>query len=133
MKNLFLLMAVLFLISCGGSTQEDAKSEENKQIEATTEQNDDASEKTKVTGEGESCEEFLDDYENYVNELLEVYKKIKENPTDMKSAEKMMEATTKMAKWSEKWDALHECADNEEYNERMEELQAKVDKVVNEE
>ena len=78
------------------------------------------------------CEAFLNDYEKWVNEVIEIYEKVKENPMDVQNTQKLMQATLKMQEWSEKWTGLYDCTDNEKYNKRMEELQKKVDEAINE-
>ena len=73
------------------------------------------------------CEKFLDSYEKWADEVIKVYKKAQENPLDIENTKKMMESTQKMSEWSQKWSKLYDCADNEKYAKRMEEIQKKIE------
>jgi len=126
MKNLILVFSVLFLFSCGlGSTDNKTEDEKDNTKESVTENEDSKS------SEG-SCEEFLVDYEKWVDEMIVVIKKAKSNPLDLSNTKRMMEATTKLSEWMEKWTNLYDCANNEEYTKKMEELQKKVEKELGE-
>lgn len=117
MRKLILFLGVILATSCGTSTNDKNTDSENKN---TTESTDVS-----------ACDQFLDDYEKWADEVIEVYKKVKENPTDVENTQKMMEATAKMAEWSEEWTKLYDCANNEEYAERVEKIQEKVDNAMN--
>jgi len=82
--------------------------------------------------DGNNCEQFLADYEVWVNEVIEIYEKVKNNPMDVENTQKLMEATEKMSEWSEKWEGLVDCSDNEEYVKKMEKLEKKVEEVMGE-
>ena len=121
MKNLIFLMSALFLFACGndnGKTESsDAESGAKKIIKSATSNSGD-------------CDEFLTDYEKWVDELIIVYKKVKENPSDMTNNKKLMEITQEMAKWGEKWGSLYDCAKNEDYAQKMEDLQKKAQEAM---
>ncbi len=80
--------------------------------------------------EGNKCEKFIADYEVWVNEVTKVYKKAKSNPMDMKNSKKLVEASKKMKEWSKKWEGMTDCKNNEKYSKKMEELQAKAEKML---
>ena len=119
MRKLILFLGVILATSCGTSTNDKKVDDENKTTSTT--------ESTDVS----ACDQFLDDYEKWADEVIEIYQKVKENPTDMQNTQKMMEATAKMAEWSEEWTKLYDCANNEEYAERVEKIQEKVDNAMN--
>lgn len=79
-----------------------------------------------------SCDQFLNDYEKWVNEIIVIYQKVKENPMNIEYTQKLMNVTIEMEEWSKKWTNIYECAENEQYAKRMEELQKKVDKAMEE-
>ncbi|PLX15710.1 MAG: hypothetical protein C0599_16265 [Salinivirgaceae bacterium] len=123
MKNLLLIFSMLFMLSCctDATKKDEAKADDQK---ANTEQTDDASKS--------DCDEFLDDYEKWVDEVIVVYKKVQEDPTDMENTQKLLTVTTEVSKWAEKWESLMDCANNEEYAKRMEELEERVNKAMSE-
>ncbi len=58
---------------------------------------------------------------------MKIYKKAQENPLDIENTKKMMEATQEMSEWSQKWSKLYDCANNEKYAQRMEDIQKKIE------
>jgi hypothetical protein len=127
MRNLIFVLSILFFISCGSSTSSDTETVEGKEnTEKSIPEKDDSGFDTG------SCDEFLADYEEWVDEVIVILKKAKENPMDMQNTQKMMESTTKMGEWSQKWLALYDCANDEDYAKKMEELQEKVEKELGE-
>lgn len=123
MRNILFFVVMLVMASCGSNTGK--KQSDNEDKETKVEQ------KQKKSAQG-SCDEFLADYEKWVDEFVKLYKEAKANPTDMEVTQKMVDATNKMAEWSEKWTKLYDCANNEKYVKRMEELQKRVEKEMNE-
>jgi hypothetical protein len=124
MKNLLLIFSMLFMLSCGSDSAKsssDAKADTEKE---NTEQSD-ASSKS-------DCDDFLDDYEKWVDEVIVVYKKAKEDPTDIENTQKLLTVTTEVAKWADKWEGLMDCANNEKYAKRMEELEERMNKAMEE-
>ena len=116
MKKMIMIFSILLFIGCGNNTNdEDIKAQDENKHKNTI---------------YNSCEQFLNDYENWVDEVIIIYKKIKENPTDIKNTKKMMEATQKMSEWSQKWTKLYDCANTEKYSKRMEDIQARVDSEI---
>lgn len=126
MKNVIFVLSVLFFASCGLGTSESKNQEEKDDTKESVTENEDSK-----SSEG-SCEEFLVDYEKWVDEMIVVIKKAKSNPLDLNNTKRMMNATTKLSDWMEKWTNLYDCADNEKYTKKMEELQKKVEKELGE-
>ena len=126
MKKLILLLSVFFVLAACGSNKDkgSAENDEATDTEETT---------SKDTKSGNSeCDKFLDDYEKWADEVVELYKKAKENPMDMGNMQKIAESSQKMAEWSTKWGELVDCAQTEKYAKRMEEIQEKVNKAMEE-
>ena len=115
MKAILLITVLFFFVSCGSGKK---KNQDNNNEDAKTESNVEA---------GNSCDAFLDDYEEWVDEVVKIYKKVEENPMDVQNTQALMEATQKMAEYSEKWQTLYDCSNDKKYAKRMEELQKRVD------
>lgn len=124
MKNFMLILSFLFMLSCGTDTGKNNTDNEAGADKAKTEQSE-------ATSKSE-CDEFLDDYEKWVDEVIVVYKKAKEDPTDMENTQKLLTVTTEVAKWADKWEGLVDCAKNEEYAKRMEALEERVNEAMEE-
>lgn len=113
MKNLLFIFSLLFLFACGGNKAEDGDSGSGEKIEAT---------------DGSSCDEFLDDYEEWAEKIVDIFKKAKEDPTNEEYSKQMMEASQEISKWSEKWTELYDCTNDEKYAKRMEKIKEKIEK-----
>ena len=115
-----ILLGVSLLFSC------------NSNSDKSTDQSGNPQEVKADKGSMKSCDDFLKDYEKWVDEVIEVYKKVKENPMDMTNTTKAMEASQKLAEYSTKWTALYDCANSKKYAKKMEELEKKVEQAMNE-
>ncbi len=122
MKNILFFASLFFLVSCGnnpGRSQNDTNDSEGIETEQES-----------TISATAGCDEFLDDYENWVNEVVEVLNKAKEDPSNEQNTQKVTEATMKLQEWSQKWIQLYDCAGNEKFEKRMEELQEKVEQAL---
>lgn len=122
MKSILFLASLFFLISCGNNPGK-SQNDKNDSEEIGTEQ-------TNTISATAGCDEFLDDYENWVNEVVEVLNKAKEDPSDVQNTQKVTDATMKLQEWSQRWIQLYDCAGNEKYEKRMIELQEKVEQAL---
>lgn len=118
MKKTTIPLLFLVLISCGTNKSNNKKNDAkaDSKIETLT---------------SDHCDEFLDDYEEWIDEVLEVYKKVKENPMDVQNTQKLLEVSEQMTNWSEKWTGLLDCANDEDYAKRMEALEERVNNAMN--
>lgn len=97
------LGAVTIFASCGGeekeanaepiTVSEDAASSETT---TTTEENT-SSDETPTVASSKDCDEFIKDYEEYVESYVKVLKKYKANPTDMTIVSEYTEMAQKAA------------------------------------
>jgi len=122
MKKLaILLVSALLMLACNNNS---SSNDQNNDDQAET--------KTESTSKA-SCDKFLKDYEEWVDEVIEVYKKVKENPMDLANTTKAMEASQKMADYAQKWTGLYDCANSKKYAKKMEALEKKVEKAMSDE
>ncbi len=128
MKNLFYLFLMLsfFLFSCGGSS------------EKTTGDGDEAvqTEQSSEIDDGDltikDCDDFLDKYDEWTDEYLKVLKAWKEDPTNVEVSQSYMELTQSMTTWYTEWTDYVQCAAQEKYQKRFEEIAEKIDKGIEE-
>ena len=108
---LILLISILGFTSCGSSTEK--KDSTQKEEELSTSIND--------------CDDFLEHYEEWIDEYLEIIDSYFKNPTDEIMTARYMELMQEGMDWSTKWVALVDCADNEKYEKKFEEISKKVE------
>ncbi|MFC2152608.1 hypothetical protein ACFLSE_08780 [Bacteroidota bacterium] len=93
-------------------------------------------EKSKATeeqiNEKNACDEFLEQYEGWIDEYLEVIDSYFNDPSDETMAAKYMALMQEGIEWSTKWIALVECADDEKYKQRFEDISKEVEKKMSE-
>ena len=127
----FAFMAVMFLASCGGgdvessisdfaSESEDAYEEMSNEIEEAYEEvaNEIEEAYEEVANEvvvadqsnNSECDEFLEGYENFMDNYIVILKKSKADPTDMSIMTEYMSLMTEASEWTSK---TPDCTDME--------------------
>jgi len=135
MKNLiyFIAISVFFFSSCcnDGSKGEADNSITEKEVIVTEEiVGDDnvEAEETVIT----SCDEFLDEYEVWITDYLDLLEMFKNNPTDPALSQKYMKVTQEASTWTQQWIKFAECGEKEEYQQRFDEISEMVDEKMEE-
>ena len=121
MKRIFnLLVITIFLVifSCGGNNSA------NTESKSETEESDVAAVK--------DCDDFLNQYEAWMDNYLELLDKFLNNPGDSELETQQIELMQEAIVWSEKWFALVECADDKKYQDRFKEIELKAEKKLEE-
>jgi hypothetical protein len=138
MKNImYLLVFSMFLFSSCGSSGSGNKSDQKAAGEemTVTEENTETEEaeaaeieKTKIS----DCDEFLNKYEAWVDDYLDLLEKFKKNPADPDLTQKYLKVTNELADWSQQWFKFIDCNDQEKYEKRYDAISEKVDKKLKE-
>ena len=108
-----ILSASFILSSCGGSSSTE---------KATANQEINESEASSENAAGSDCDQFLADYEAFVDSYISMAKKIQEDPTDLSA---MTEYTSMMSKLTEMQSLGADCNDTE-VAQKMIELNLKI-------
>lgn len=109
----FLVLSYVGISSCIITTKKEDDSDKTKAIEET------------------ACDEFLEEYEELMDQYLEVIEDYFNNPSDEATASKYMELMQKTMEYNNKWEDLIDCADDEKYIEEFEAISKQVeDKLV---
>lgn len=130
MKNYYysmtLIGAILLVFACGGNAKQESNNEVESEVVNTIEEQ---AEDEAAFGEAKDCDEFIDQYEVWMNDYIDMLDKYMKNPMDatlmqdyMKLAE---EATTWMTQWNTK---LVPCSSKEKYQKRFDEISEKAEK-----
>ena len=135
MKNLiyFIAISVFFFSSCctdGSKSDSDGSTTGEEAIvteEIIVDENVDT-EETVIT----SCDEFLDEYEAWITDYLDLLEMFKNNPTDPALSQKYMKVTQEASTWTQKWIKFAECGEKEEYQQRFDEISEMVDEKMEE-
>lgn len=108
-KTLSLLLTVTTLCACGGSKSDNHSDATNGSSALSSE-----------------CKEFLDSYETYVDDYIQLLKDYKNNPTDLT----LMQRATNMAEDAKTWGdkAAPVCTDAAEFVSRQMSIRAKLTK-----
>jgi hypothetical protein len=97
----FAFMAVMFLASCGGGDVESAISDSTTETEEASEE---ISNEVVVADRSNNseCDEFLEGYENFMDNYIVILKKSKADPTDMSIMTEYMSLMTEASEWTSK-------------------------------
>jgi hypothetical protein len=78
------------------------------------------------------CEEFLDAYEEFMDEYIKVLKKYSEDPTDMTILSEYTSSMAKVSEWSEKAESLEDCMKNKKFVKKYTAIQMKIANALSE-
>lgn len=133
--TIFLLALSLTLFACGS---EDKKPE----LEETTMDeifNDTEGEQTPPQELDENfirdedtdeyqCDQFLNNYEKWANDYIDLIAKWKKNPTNAVLTQEFQDLSMKAGEWVQQWKGFFNCANTERYKKRYDEIAKKLEK-----
>ena len=126
MKNfvgLTFLLAML-LTSCG-----------NSQIKHDSSDKESTTVKSVETGElkdAKNCDEFIEQYETWMDDYLKLLEKYMKNPMDQTLSEQYMKVAQEGMTWMNNWTNIGACASKEKYQKRFDAISEKADKKMKE-
>lgn len=83
--------------------------------------------------EAKNCDEFIDQYEEWSDDYIELLEKYMKNPMDATLSKKFMEQAEKATFWMNQWNSkLIYCASQEKYQKRFDEITDRADKKLKE-
>jgi len=135
MKNLiyFIAISVFFFSSCcndGSKSDSDGSTTGEEAIVTEEIVGDDNVEAEEAVIK--SCDEFLDEYEVWITDYLDLLEMFKNNPTDPALSQKYMKVTQEASTWTQQWIKFAECGEKEEYQQRFDEISEMVDEKMEE-
>lgn len=127
MKNFIPLLFVflLFAWSCGNKQ---AKTETPAETENSVEKAGDT-----TPGKAKDCDEYVDQYEKWMDNYLVLIEKFHKNPTDQEVLQQFLKIQTEALEWANQWQSeMMLCAGNETYEKRFNEISERAEKKLNE-
>lgn len=127
MKLLNYVAICLFitLISCGDSNAKKENQEESKNQKELTEDSN--------LKNAKDCDEFIDQYEEWMDNYIGMLEKYMKNPMDAKLMEEYMKLAQESMHWMNQWNGkLAVCASKEKYEKRFNEISERVEKKMEE-
>ena len=127
MKKLIYLFAIfsfLLISGCGNAPKNTGSQDED----VTEETGDSKKSDDKI----KDCDDFLDKYEKWMDDYLAVLEKYMENPMDAELVTKFTELSGEALNWATQWGALYDCAGDEKYEKRFDEIEKKAEKKLEE-
>lgn len=125
--SLFLFTSLL-LASCGNNPS----NEKEKSTNASEQLSDNPANSGDIVNPN-SCEEYLDQYEEWANDYFKLVEKYMKNPMDASLSEEFMKQAQEGSLWLEKWSSeLADCASKEKYQERYDEISEEIEKKMEE-
>jgi len=121
------IMLSFFLFSCGGSSEQ-ATTDGDEAVK--TEQSDEDTDGGDLTIK--DCDDFLDKYDEWTDDYLKVLKAYFEDPTNLTISEEYQDLTESMTTWGTDWTNYVQCASQEKYQKRFEEIADKLEKGLEE-
>ncbi len=122
---LIIFCSALLFTSCGNK---ESKNEKQEPAEEIVKSDDDSDFK-----EAKNCDEFIDQYEEWMDNYLVLLEKYMKNPMDSKLMEDYMKLAEESMFWLEQWSGkLAVCASKDKYEKRFDEITERAEKKMKE-
>lgn len=128
MKNLFPFMLVMLMLtwSCGNKQP---KTEATEETENALEKEAEIS----PTDKAKNCDEFVDQYEKWMDDYLVLIEKYMKNPMDQDLMLQFTKVQSEALQWATQWQSeMMLCSGNEKYEKRFNEISEKAEKKLSE-
>lgn len=121
------IAGTIALFSCSNPIKE--KVDEAKE---TLEELEKATGSEVTSEEIKDCDDFLEKYEVWILDYIELLSEYTKNPTDVTLMQKYMKVAAEAATWYTQWATLAACSVDEEYQKKFDEISKKADEKMKE-
>ena len=122
---LFIFFAAMLFTSCGNNASKDDKQKPTEEVLKSAEDED--------LKEAKNCDEFIDQYEEWMDSYIALLEKYMKNPMDAKLGEEFMKLAEESMFWMEQWNGkLAVCASKDKYEKRFNEISERAEKKMKE-
>ena len=112
------IIALLLFTSCGNN-------QSNENNNTVTEQ----APEVENSKEAKNCDEYLDKYEEWMDNYIKLVNKYMKNPMDASLSQEFFKQMEEGGLWMHQWnDQLLYCASHEKYQKRFDKISEKADK-----
>jgi PBP1b-binding outer membrane lipoprotein LpoB len=142
MKNLFYISLIsVFLLSscCGEQPKEESGSVDTVEVSGVdetavevTEEVVDVPEEPQAEVKDDECSKFLDEYEEWANNYIDLLERFKTKRNDPNLAEDYRKLSSEMSTWTNDWFKFVECSKTENYQKRYNDINAKIEQKTKE-
>ncbi len=128
LRILGILLLVVFMVSCNKKKKEEDSEETAVTIETTTEESSKES-NLELT----SCDRFLNEYETWMNNYIEVMARHKDDPVGLVGDPEYTKMMTEGIDWATRWmQQPQACMANNNYSKRFDAIQDRAQKKMEE-
>ncbi len=121
-----ILFCLSFLVSACGSQETKTQSDEPAAKENIKSLEDMRSSDFK---EAKNCEEFIDQYEKWMDNYIALLDRLMKNPADAAISQEYMQVSQEALNWASQWNThLARCASQEKYEKRFNEISERAEK-----
>lgn len=121
-----LFLTALLFTSCSNKQSKEESTKDSDPISEESLENNDLE-------EAKNCDEFIDQYEEWMDDYVELIEKYMKNPMDAALSEEYMKLAQEGMNWMNQWNSkLLYCASMEKYEKRFEEISDKAEKKLEE-
>ncbi len=127
-KLTIILLALLAFSSCKKKASDTTVNDEAVSIETEA-----TPKNLKESEDLKTCDDFLDNYEKWMDNYIEMLGKYKDNPLEFATSKEYATTMAEGSNWMMKWVSNHaSCAQNKAYAKRMKSIQEKSDEKLKE-
>ena len=137
MRNNFLIITLMIfsisVMSCGnggekGDDSEEMTTTENAQSDVADSGSTEQSDQEVGDDSGSNCDDWLDDYESYIDDYIVMLKKYQSNPTDMSIMQEYQSMMQKAQSMSQ--NTPEDCASDAGFVTKMAKISAKMSRAA---
>lgn len=115
----------MLLTSCNNKQSKNESENPSEEITKSAEDTD--------FEEAKNCDEFIDQYEKWMDDYIVLLDKYMKNPMDPKLMEQYMKVAQESMNWMNQWNSkLIYCSSKDKYQKRFDEISEKADKKLKE-
>ena len=128
MKRVLICLLCLAFLSLAMCKKKKKTDDEDTQITIEMSEGEDMKVSFTENKKSGDCDDFLNDYENWMERYIELLGKYKENPVGLASSPEYTSMSMELMEWTSNWANLAvDCAKNKEYEKRFNKIQKKAE------
>ncbi|MEM9000001.1 MAG: DUF6591 domain-containing protein [Bacteroidota bacterium] len=128
---LFLLLISLCIFGCKDKEEKDKTPIDGTEVSFSDSKN--GSKDPDRFEKAKDCDEFIDQYEDWMDKYVAFFEKYKDNPMGAVTSKEYQEMAVEASSWSQQWMSLAiSCSNNESYGQRFKKISSRAEKKMEE-